>query len=156
MGAKSFHRRCRIVPAAVARNDLDFVDTMPTRIPGIRPETRIFFSPNFRRTQVPGASHDIGALQLVPTLLVPTWWRRGDQLRAHGYSCVGASMKPRHPNVEWIKKVLADIESDRGDPQIAALIDRHMGGRVEISSQPARGLEAAQDPFGALSSPAGH
>ena len=89
---------------------------------------------------------------------LPTRWRRGDPLRVSWavYSCVGASMKPRHPDVEWIKKVLADIESDRGDPQIAALIDRHMGGRVEISSQPARGLEAAQEPFGELSSPAGH
>jgi hypothetical protein len=37
-------------------------------------------------------------------------------------------MKPRHPNVEWIRKVLADLERDRGNPQIAALMDRQMGG----------------------------
>ena len=38
-------------------------------------------------------------------------------------------MKPRHPNVEWIKKVLADLERDRGNPQIAALMDR-AGSRI--------------------------
>ena len=54
-------------------------------------------------------------------------------------------MKPRHPNLEWIKKVLADIERDRGDPQIAALIDRHMGDLVETASEPARGVELAQE-----------
>jgi hypothetical protein len=41
-------------------------------------------------------------------------------------------MKPRHPNLEWIKKVLADLECNRGDPQIAALMDRQMGDLVEI------------------------
>ena len=35
-------------------------------------------------------------------------------------------MKPRHPNVEWIKKILADLERDRGNPQIAALMDREL------------------------------
>jgi hypothetical protein len=56
-------------------------------------------------------------------------------------------MKPRHPNLEWIKKVLADLERDRGNPQIAALMDRHMGDRqiselVEISA-PARARRQA-------------
>jgi hypothetical protein len=52
-------------------------------------------------------------------------------------------MKPHHPNLEWIEKVLADLERSRGDPQIAALIDRQMGDLVEISSQPGRGTEPA-------------
>jgi hypothetical protein len=56
----------------------------------------------------------------------------------------GASMKPRHPNLEWIKKVLADLESNRADPQIAAL----MGDLAETSSEPIRGVEPAQAPFG--------
>jgi hypothetical protein len=59
-------------------------------------------------------------------------------------------MKPRHPNVEWIKKVLADLERDRGDPQIAAIIDRqlddqHMSNLIETASQPARGVRPAQE-----------
>jgi hypothetical protein len=54
-------------------------------------------------------------------------------------------MKPRHPNLEWIKKVLADLECNRGDPQIAALMDRQMGERVETSLEPARGLKPAQE-----------
>jgi hypothetical protein len=62
-------------------------------------------------------------------------------------------MKPRHPNLEWIKKVLADLERNRGDPRIAALMDREMGDHqmgdhqmselVETSSEPARGVEPA-------------
>ena len=59
-------------------------------------------------------------------------------------------MKPRHPNVEWIKKVLADLERDRGDPQIAAIMNRQMGdqqmdGLIETASQPARGVRPAQE-----------
>jgi hypothetical protein len=59
-------------------------------------------------------------------------------------------MKPRHPNVEWIKKVLADLERDRGDPQIAAIMDRQMGGQQmgglsKTASQPARGVRPAQE-----------
>jgi hypothetical protein len=59
-------------------------------------------------------------------------------------------MKPRHPNVEWIKKVLADLERDRGDPQIAAVMDRqmgdqHVGGLIETASQPARGVRPAPE-----------
>jgi hypothetical protein len=50
-------------------------------------------------------------------------------------------MKPRHPNLEWIKKVLADLERDRGNPLIAALMDRQMGGHqtselAEVSVHP--------------------
>jgi hypothetical protein len=54
-------------------------------------------------------------------------------------------MKPRHPNLEWIKKVLADLECDRGDPQIAALMDRQMGDLVETSSEPAHGVKPAEE-----------
>jgi hypothetical protein len=59
-------------------------------------------------------------------------------------------MKPRHPNVEWIKKVLADLERDRGDPQIAAVMDRQlddqrMSNLIETASQPARGVRPAQE-----------
>jgi hypothetical protein len=73
-------------------------------------------------------------------------------LGASRISCVGASMKPRHPNLEWIKKVLADLERSRGDPQIAALMDRQMGDLVETSSRPRRGAEPAPDPLGKSSS----
>jgi hypothetical protein len=57
-------------------------------------------------------------------------------------------MKPRHPNLEWIKKVLADLERE-GDPQIAAFMDRQMGdhqmsGLVETAPPPARGVKPAQ------------
>jgi hypothetical protein len=48
----------------------------------------------------------------------------------------GASMKLRHANLEWIEKVFADLERNRGDPQIAALRERQTGDLVEISSQP--------------------
>jgi hypothetical protein len=61
-------------------------------------------------------------------------------------------MKSRHPNVEWIKKVLADLESNRGDPQIAALIDRQMGGLVETASAPARGGKSGPEPLADASS----
>lgn len=59
-------------------------------------------------------------------------------------------MKPRHPNLEWMKKVLADLECDRGNPQIAALMDRHMGDQqiselVEVASAPARSFKPAQE-----------
>jgi|HubBroStandDraft_2_1064218.scaffolds.fasta_scaffold1886362_1 hypothetical protein len=55
-------------------------------------------------------------------------------------------MKPRHPNLEWIRKVLADLERDRGDPRIAALIDRQLGdhqiGELIARSEPARRVNA--------------
>ena len=54
-------------------------------------------------------------------------------------------MKSRHPNVEWIKKVLADLEGDRGNPQIAALMDRGMG-KLTVP-EPVCGLQPAQEPF---------
>jgi hypothetical protein len=63
----------------------------------------------------------------------------------------GRQMKPRHPNLEWIKKVLADLECDRGDPQIAALMDRQMDEMVESSPEHARGLKP-QEPLGNSSS----
>lgn len=64
-------------------------------------------------------------------------------------------MKPRHPNVEWIKKVLADLERDRGNPQIAALMDRGIdrgldSGLDELAvttPEPVCGLQPAQEPL---------
>jgi hypothetical protein len=55
-------------------------------------------------------------------------------------------MKPRHPSLEWIKKVLADLERDRGNPLIAALMDRQMGGHqttdlAEVSAPAARSIK---------------
>jgi hypothetical protein len=61
-------------------------------------------------------------------------------------------MKPRRPNLEWIKKVLDDLERSRGDPQIAALMDRQMGDLVETSSHPGRGAETEPEPLGKSSS----
>jgi len=57
-------------------------------------------------------------------------------------------MKSRHPNLEWIKKVLADLESNRADPQIAAIMDRQMGDLVETSPEPMRGVESVHELFG--------
>jgi hypothetical protein len=57
------------------------------------------------------------------------------------------TMKPRHPNVEWIKKVLADLERDRGNPQIAALMDRGMDELAVTAREPVCGLQPAQEPF---------
>jgi hypothetical protein len=31
-------------------------------------------------------------------------------------------MKPRQPNLEWMRNLLADLEDDRSDPQIAAIL----------------------------------
>jgi hypothetical protein len=55
-------------------------------------------------------------------------------------------MKPRHPSLDWIKKVLADLERDRGNPLIAALMDRQMGGHqttepAEASAPSARSIK---------------
>jgi hypothetical protein len=61
-------------------------------------------------------------------------------------------MKPRHPNLEWIKKVLADLERNQGDPQIAALMNRQMGELVETSLEPVRGVKPAQETLGNSSS----
>jgi hypothetical protein len=59
-------------------------------------------------------------------------------------------MKPRQPNLEWIRKVLADLEHDRGNPQIAAAMDRQMGGHQtsEPAEPPApsgRGIKLVHD-----------
>ena len=56
-------------------------------------------------------------------------------------------MKPRHPNVEWIKKVLADLERDRGNPQIAALMDRGLDDLAVTAPEPVWGLQPAQEPL---------
>jgi len=40
-------------------------------------------------------------------------------------------MKPRDLDVEWIKKILADLERNRSDPQIAALMDMSEGASPE-------------------------
>ncbi len=61
-------------------------------------------------------------------------------------------MKPRHPNVEWIKKVLADLERDRSNPQIAALmdrgnIDRGLDELAVTAPEPVCGLQPAQEPL---------
>ena len=57
-------------------------------------------------------------------------------------------MKPRNPNLEWIKKVLADLESNRGDPRIAAV----MGDLAGPVAEPVREVEPAQQAFGNSSS----
>lgn len=61
-------------------------------------------------------------------------------------------MKPRHPNLEWIRKVLADFECNRGDPQIAALMDGQMGDLLETSPEAGCGVAPAQAPLGKSSS----
>ena len=61
-------------------------------------------------------------------------------------------MKQRHPNLEWIKKVLADLERNQDDPQIAALMNRQVGELVEASSEPVRGVKPAPAPLGNSSS----
>lgn len=58
-------------------------------------------------------------------------------------------MKPRDIDVESIKKILADLERNRSDPQIAALMDmseaaspaRRSENAVEGARSPARGLD---------------
>ena len=52
-------------------------------------------------------------------------------------------MKPRDLDVEWIKKILADLERNRSDPQIAALMD--MGGPAS-PEQRAASAEGAMVP----------
>jgi hypothetical protein len=51
--------------------------------------------------------------------------------------------------VEWIKKVLADLERDRGNPQIAALMDRGLDPGLDelaVAPEPVCGLQPAQEP----------
>ena len=58
-------------------------------------------------------------------------------------------MKPRDLDVEWVKKILADLERNRSDPQIAALMDMsepaspepHTDETAEGAMAPARGLD---------------
>jgi hypothetical protein len=58
-------------------------------------------------------------------------------------------MKPRDLDVEWIKKILADLERNRSDPQIAALMDmseaaspaQRVENAVERAVSPVRGLD---------------
>jgi hypothetical protein len=50
-------------------------------------------------------------------------------------------MKPRSPNLEWMRKLLADLESDRSDPQIALLLADPV---VPPPPQPLPDLEPAQ------------
>jgi hypothetical protein len=52
-----------------------------------------------------------------------------------------SSMKP-HPDLDWIKKVLADLERHRGDPQI----DAFMSELAETSTERV-GLQPALEPF---------
>ena len=56
-------------------------------------------------------------------------------------------MKPRPPNVEWIKEVLADLERDRGNPQIADLTDRGADALAVTAPEPVYALQPAQEPF---------
>lgn len=58
-------------------------------------------------------------------------------------------MKPRDLDVESIKKILAELERNRSDPQIAALMDMseaaspapRVENAVERAMSPARGLD---------------
>ncbi|HWF95146.1 MAG TPA: hypothetical protein VG291_09345 [Xanthobacteraceae bacterium] len=56
-------------------------------------------------------------------------------------------MKRRPPNVEWIKKVLADLERDPGNPQIADLMDRGADALAVTAPEPVYGLQSAREPF---------
>jgi hypothetical protein len=53
----------------------------------------------------------------------------------------GASMKPRHPKLDWIKTVLAGLEEHRGDPQVTALADELAGTASEPAPAPASQLD---------------
>ena len=52
-------------------------------------------------------------------------------------------MKSRNPNLDWMRKILADLERSRSDPQIAAL----MTGLNEASPDIA---DAEPESFGSL------
>jgi hypothetical protein len=51
-------------------------------------------------------------------------------------------MKSRNPNLDWMRKILADLERSRSDPQIAAL----MAGLNEPS--PKFGADVEPEYFG--------
>jgi hypothetical protein len=55
-------------------------------------------------------------------------------------------MKSRNPNLDWMRKILADLERSRSDPQIAAL----MTGLNEPSPDIA---DAEPESFGSLPEP---
>jgi hypothetical protein len=57
-------------------------------------------------------------------------------------------MKSRNPNLDWMRKILADLESSRADPQIAAL----MAGLTEPGAETMRDIETAPDGFGGVAS----
>jgi hypothetical protein len=52
-------------------------------------------------------------------------------------------MKPRNPNLDWMRKVLADLESSRSDPRIAEL----MVGLTQPSPSIAADVEASSEGF---------
>jgi hypothetical protein len=53
-------------------------------------------------------------------------------------------MKPRHPKLDWIKTVLADLEQHHGDPQKDGLA----GELAATSSEPAHAPAPAPDRSG--------
>lgn len=64
-------------------------------------------------------------------------------------------MKLGDPDREWIRKILADLERNRSDPQIAALIDGHTSDRSNFdpgnfahAAESAPGIDAVA-PLGA-------
>jgi hypothetical protein len=60
-------------------------------------------------------------------------------------------MQVRKPDIEWMRKILADIERSRGDPQIAALMDDQLGDWV-AAPKPAHAVDADLVPFALRSS----
>jgi len=57
-------------------------------------------------------------------------------------------MKPRNSNLDWMRKILADLEESRGDPRIAEL----MAGLTQ--SSPGIAVEAEPSSWAILGSPA--
>jgi hypothetical protein len=53
-------------------------------------------------------------------------------------------MKPRNPNLDWMRKVLADLEDSRSDPRIAEL----MANMTEPSPNIAADLESNSEALG--------
>jgi hypothetical protein len=59
-------------------------------------------------------------------------------------------MQPRNPNLDWMRKVLADLESSRSDPRIAEL----MVGLTQPSPSIAADVEANSESVVGMSVPA--
>ena len=59
-------------------------------------------------------------------------------------------MASRNPNLDWMRKVLADLESSRSDPRIADL----MAGLTQPSPSIAADVEASPESFDGASVPA--